>query len=328
MSRSRTIPGMSLVENELAKVEDLLQAEARSDVRVVLRVAGHILGSGGKRFRPLLTLLSARMLGFKRKNELYAYAAAMEFAHTSTLLHDDVIDEADVRRGRRSANREWGNAASIIVGDYVLFKSFSLVIRGGNMEVIKLVADISVEMAEGEAYQLALKQRVDLSEPDYERIIKSKTALLIQGACQVPALAAGASRKKVNSLKRFGYHLGMAFQVVDDVLDYTATGKSWGKQLGKDFLEGKSTLPVILAYKNASSAQRKRIKELFEKKQRNRKEFEELLHIISSQNGIQKAMDRARDYVSKARKELDTFPDNPARKALGELAEYVVQRAE
>ncbi len=326
MSPNPSIPGASLVESDLAKVEELLQAEARSDVKLVISVAEHILGSGGKRFRPLLALLAGRMLGFRKKKELHAYAAAMEFAHTSTLLHDDVIDEADVRRGETSVNRLWGNAPSIIVGDYVLFKSFSLIIRGGNIEVVKLVADISVEMAEGEAYQLALKQKIDLSEEDYERIIKSKTALLIQASCQVPAIAAGAAKKEVNALQRFGYHLGMAFQVVDDVLDYSAADKSWGKQLGKDFLEGKSTLPIILTYQKAGPSDKKRIKELFSKDQRDRKDFEEILKIIETEDGLKDSVSRAYRHVDKAKKELKVFPENPARKELMDLADYVVKR--
>ncbi len=326
MSHNPSIPGLSLVEDDLSKVETLLQEETRSDVRLVIRVAEHILSSGGKRFRPLLALLSGRMLGFRKKKELLAYAAAMEFAHTSTLLHDDVIDEADIRRGKGSANRVFGNAPSIIVGDYVLFKSFSLIIRGGNMDVVKLVADISVEMAEGEAYQLALKQRVDISETDYERIIKSKTALLIQASCQAPAIAAGGSKKQVNALKSYGYHLGMAFQIVDDVLDYKAEDKGWGKQRGKDFLEGKSTLPVILAYKNAGTNQRKTIKRLFKRKERDKKDFKELLEIIESTGGVRESTEKANHEVRQAQQSLAVCPDNRARKALHDLADYVLKR--
>jgi octaprenyl-diphosphate synthase len=324
--KARSVPGLSLVSKDLATVEKILRDEVRSDVRLVMEVSRHILGSGGKRFRPALTLLSGRLVGLRRKKELFCYAAAVEFAHTSTLLHDDVIDEADIRRGRRAANRMFGNAPSIIVGDYLLFKAFSLAITSQNIKVIKVMTRIAVEMAEGEAYQLARKSRVDLSEEEYERIIRSKTALLIQAACQIPAIAADAPKRLENALAKFAYHLGLAFQIVDDVLDYSATDAGWGKQVGKDFLEGKATLPLIIAFHCASAKDKLLIKKFFKKPERTGEDYTRLMKIIKRANALETARQRAVENVETAKKRLKAFPDSPAKKALLDLADYVVSR--
>jgi len=324
--KSQIVPGFSLVEKELSLVEELLLAEARSEVRLVIEVSSHILGSGGKRFRPLLTLLAGRLVGFRRRRELIAYAAAMEFAHTSTLLHDDVIDEADRRRGERSANRRFGNAASIIVGDYVLFKGFNLIIRGRDLEVLKLISRVSIEMAEGEAYQLSLKQKPDLTEKQYERIIRAKTALLICAACEVPALAARAGADQRKALADYGHRLGLAFQIADDLLDYTASDREWGKQVGKDFLEGKVTLPLIVAYRRADEKERALIKALLQKPRRDRSDFNALMKILEKRDAFNRTLDRARSQAEKAKRSLARFPDRPAKKALLELADFVVDR--
>lgn len=325
--KTRSIPGFSLVGPDLAAVEKLLDNETRSEVKLVVDVGRHILGSGGKRFRPLLTLLAGRMLGMKRKKELYLYAAGIELSHTSTLLHDDVIDEADVRRGDTSANRIWGNAPSIIVGDYLLFKGFSLMISGKNLRIIELISDIAVEMSEGEAYQLAQKQRVDLTEGEYEKIIEAKTALLIRAACQIPAIAVSAPPAREKALARFGHHLGLAFQIADDVLDYSATDKKWGKQLGKDFLEGKATLPLIIAYHKASAKEKKIIKQLFKKPKRTLADLKTIVKTIHRHQALSESTDRARKHIEIAKKSLKSFPDNPARSALEEIADYVVERS-
>lgn len=325
--KKRAVPGLSLIEQDLDRVEKILRKEARSEVRLVMDVGSHILASGGKRFRPMLTLLSGRLIGFHRKKELLGYAAGVEFAHNSTLLHDDVIDEADVRRGETAANRLWGNAPSIIVGDYLLFKAFWLSLVGGNLTVIKYMSNVAIEMAEGEAYQLALKSKVGLSEKEYERIIKAKTALLIQASCQIPAIAAGVPSGEEKALKKFGYHLGLAFQMVDDVLDYAATDKKWGKQVGKDFMEGKTTLPIIIAFQGGSARDREVIRALFKKKNRTKKELARIMAILNGTAALDKSMDRARAQVRTAKRALSAFPDRPAKKALLGLADYVVERS-
>jgi octaprenyl-diphosphate synthase len=292
-----------------------------------MEVCHHILGSGGKRFRPALTLLAGRLTGLASKKELISYAAALEYAHTSTLLHDDVIDEAELRRGRTSVNRLFGNAPSIIVGDYLLFKSFALMLEGVNLKVINFMTGIAVEMAEGEAYQLAQKSRVDLSEKEYERIIRSKTALLIQAACQIPAIAAGAAKPREKALAGFGYHLGLAFQISDDVLDYAASDKQWGKQVGKDFMEGKTTLPLIIAYQRSGKSDREAIKKLFHKPARSRADFEKLVRIMKQADSFTVAAERGRDNVAVAKKHLSIFPESPVKKAMLELADYVMSRS-
>ncbi|HUT55225.1 MAG TPA: polyprenyl synthetase family protein [bacterium] len=324
--KSRPIPGLSLISRDLVSVEKLLREETRSDVRLVMEVCHHILGSGGKRFRPALTLLSGRLAGLTRKKELLSYATAIEYAHTSSLLHDDVIDEAELRRGRKSANRLFGNAPSIIVGDYLLFKSFALMRTGQNLKVINFMTGIAVDMAEGEAYQLTQKSRVDLSEKEYERIIRAKTALLIQAACQIPAIAAGAPKRREKALAGFAYHLGLAFQISDDVLDYAATDQKWGKQVGKDFLEGKTTLPLIIAYHRAGRAEQELIRRLFKKPARTQADCRRLVKIMRQTDALAAAAGRGRDHVAIAKKHLAAFPDNPAKKALLELADYVMSR--
>jgi len=323
----RDIPGLELVRRELDAVEDLLRAEARSEVRLVMDVGLHVLGSGGKRIRPLLTLLSGRLAGLRRKKDLIAYAACMEFSHTSTLLHDDVIDEAELRRGKRSANRLFGNQSAIIVGDYLLFKSFSLMLSGDNTEVVNIMSGVAVEMAEGEAYQLAMKSRPDISEQQYERIIRAKTALLIQTACRIPAVAAGASQKVEKALASYGYNAGIAFQIADDVLDYGSASEHWGKEVGKDFFEGKATLPLILAYGAAGPQEKKAIKEMFKKNTRNKKDLARVQKIFRDTGALELAVERARTRVELAKRSLSIFPDKkPAARALKDLADYVVER--
>lgn len=320
------IPGAALVAAELEAVEKRLETESRSDVKLVIDVAHHILGSGGKRFRPLLMLLVARMVGFRRKHELFGYAAGIEFAHTSTLLHDDVVDEADLRRGEVSANRAFGNSASIIVGDYLLFRSFSLMLAGKNLAIVKLMSDVALDMAEGEAYQLLQKSRVDLTMDEYLRIIRSKTALLIEAACQIPALAAGASGREQTALKEFGYRLGLAFQMIDDVLDYAASEAEWGKKVGKDFQEGKTTLPVIYGYEAASKSERARLKELFKQPARTEAEFRSTLELFRTTGALDRAQARALEEAERAAATLSVFKPGPARQALAELARFVVSR--
>jgi octaprenyl-diphosphate synthase len=326
MVKQAKLPGLELVGRDLQAVEDKLVEAARSEVRLVMRVSGHILGSGGKRFRPLLMLLTAKMLGLRRRKDIVAYAAAVEFAHTSTLLHDDVIDEADLRRGDLSANRAFGNSAAIIVGDYLLFKAFNLMLAADNPEIVSLVSRVAIEMAEGEAYQLTQKQRLDLSPAQYERIIRSKTALLIQAACEIPAMAAGAKPRQRRALAAFGYRLGLAFQMADDALDYAATGQAWGKKVGKDFLEGKATLPLILAYGRASAAEKEFMRSLFRRSARNEADFQALLPIIARTRALELARERARAEIEAAKRELALFAPGPARTALLELADYVVAR--
>ena len=322
-----SMPGLGLIGRELAEVEKVLAASSRSEVRLVMDVAHHILDSGGKRFRPALALLSGRLVKMRRKRELVAYAAGLEFAHTSTLLHDDVIDEADLRRGRVSANRAFGNPHSIIVGDYLLFRAFTLFLSGRRLGVISFMAGIAGEMAEGEAYQLTQKSRVDLSEAQYERIIRSKTAILIQASCQVPAIAVNAPPETEQALARFGYQLGLAFQIVDDALDYGATDALWGKQAGKDFLEGKATLPLILAYHRANPAQKKMIKALFKKPNRNQRDFARVQKLLARYQALPDCMAKAKKRLEIAKQHLTIFPPSPARLALLSLADYVADRS-
>ena len=328
MKRTKTIlaPGQALIGAELLEVERVLHDQSRSEVRLVMQVSDHILQSGGKRFRPAALLLSARLCGY-RGPQAVSYAAAIEYAHTSTLLHDDVVDEATTRRGRLSANGLWGNQTSVLVGDYLLFKGFHLLLRNENPRVLKLVNQTAIQMAEGEAYQLTRKKHAALREPDYFKIITDKTAALISVSCRIGAILGRAGRQAEQALGAFGLNLGIAFQLVDDALDYAGHERAWGKQVGKDFAEGKMTLPLIRAYQQAGAREQKRLTRMMAKPRRTAADFKTALGLIHRHEGLQYTLARARTYATEAKAFLEIFPRHPAKQALLDLADFVVDRS-
>jgi octaprenyl-diphosphate synthase len=316
---------LGLISEELQQVEEVLSQEVRSEAHIIFEVSSHILKSGGKRFRPALLLLSSQLCGYQGKDHIY-YAAAIEYAHTATLIHDDVVDEANMRRGKPSANILWGNQASVLVGDYLLFKAFSLILQLGNYRILNLLNDIALQMAEGEAFQLGRRGKIEISEAEYFSTIIDKTASLISAACQIGAILGEVNRKKEEALADFGLNVGIAFQLVDDALDYKNQKPGWGKQPGKDFLESKATLPLIRAFKNARESERERLNQIFTQPELGQEHFPEALELVEKLGGIEYTMEKARQYIGIAKKNLSIFSDTPAKLALDAMADFVVER--
>jgi octaprenyl-diphosphate synthase len=316
---------LELIKEDLEDVERILYEQSQSYVPLVNQVSRHLLKSGGKRFRPSLLLLSAKLFGYQGRDHL-ACAAAVEYAHTATLLHDDVIDEARCRRGRPSANRLFGNQASVLVGDYLLFKGFSLILGVKNSRVLDLVNSTSIRMAEGETRELEYMGDLDLSEDDYFSVITNKTAVLIQAACQIGAMLGDAGPEEEESLSSFGLNTGIAFQLVDDALDYGGEEAQWGKEVGKDFMEGKVTLPLLHAYRYSGEYERAKMEKFFKRRCRLKSHFREVAGYLYRQDSIEYTMSRAAEYIKEAKGYLAGFEDSKPRQALLALADYVVER--
>jgi octaprenyl-diphosphate synthase len=311
--------------------EDLRQAEEhmdrylRSEVNLIPEVIRHLIGSGGKRFRPLLLLLSADLCGY-RGDRRHPLSAVIEFIHTATLLHDDVIDNAKTRRGKTSANRIWGNAASVLVGDFLYSKSFKLMTDYGNLDIIKLISATTNVMSEGEVFQLVKCGDVSITEQEYLTIVEKKTAVLIAAACAVGGMLGDAEASHIDELSRYGKGVGMAFQITDDTLDYTAEEAAFGKAIGKDLEEGKLTLPLIFALANCTPDEKDAAQKAISRRALDEAAIRGIFTIIRNHDGIGYALQRARSYVDGAKKSLEAFPDCEARDALLAVAEFVIER--
>ena len=314
-----------MFREDLDRVEAWMEKALQSDVDLIPQISRHLIGSGGKRFRPLLLLSTAALCGYTGERR-YPLAAVIEFIHTATLLHDDVIDHAQTRRGKVSANNVWGNAASVLVGDYLYSKAFKLMAEHGNLAVIKLLAETTNVMSEGEVFQLVKCGDVALTEGDYMRIIEQKTAYLIAAACAIGALLAGAPSRQVKILRRFGGLLGSAFQMIDDTLDYVAKEEAFGKAIGKDLDEGKLTLPLIRTLSLCEEGERADVISILQNHERDEGAVRRILALIERYNGISYAMERAESYIVEGKGLLDTFPDSPGRKALSAIADFVISR--
>jgi octaprenyl-diphosphate synthase len=312
-------------KDDLKKVDATLDKEIFSDVRLIPEVAHHLIDSGGKRFRPLLLLICAGLCGY-RGDHRFPMAAVMEFIHTATLLHDDVIDQATIRRGKTSANNIWGNAASVLVGDFLYSKSFTLMTEVGNIAILKLMSEITNIMSEGEVFQLMKCGDVNLTEGEYFTIIEKKTAVLISAACACGAILGNASVEKIDALKKFGYKIGMAFQITDDTLDYMAREQEFGKSIGKDLEEGKMTLPLIFALKQCSGEEREKAGLLLADKENNTNTTEFIFSLIQKYKGVDYSLQIAARYISEARSQLSIFSDCPEKDQLNAVAEYILSR--
>jgi len=303
-----------------------MSAALHSDISLIPQVSGHLIGSGGKRFRPLLLMTAAALCGYQGERR-YPLAAVIEFIHTSTLLHDDVIDNADMRRGKKAANSVWGNAASVLVGDFLYSEAFRLMTEHGDMEIISVLARATNLMAGGEVFQLMKKGDPEITEADHLTIIERKTSHLISAACAVGALLAGAPEANVTALSSFGLQLGFAFQIVDDALDYTASADEFGKAIGKDLAEGKMTLPLIRTLQRCPAAERQTIIEIITDPARDEESLRTVFTIIKRHDGISYALNMARNYIEAGKRQLDVFPgDLLPRRDLMVLADYVATR--
>ncbi len=310
---------------DLQRVEDCMAASLRTDISLIPQVSRHLIGSGGKRFRPLLLMAAAALCGYEGDRR-HPLAAVIEFIHTATLLHDDVVDNADMRRGRKAANNVWGNAASVLVGDFLYSEAFQLMAAHGNMEIIRVLAGATNHMAAGEVFQLMKKGDPEISETDYLTIIEKKTSRLISAACTVGALLAGATEERVEALGGFGLNLGFAFQIVDDALDYTANEEEFGKAVGKDLAEGKLTLPLIRTLHRCPAEERQIIIGIVTDPERDEGALRTVFSIIKRHDGLPYTLEMARRYVETGKSRLNGFPDIAPRRDLLALADYVTAR--
>ncbi|HSR64996.1 MAG TPA: polyprenyl synthetase family protein [Xanthomonadaceae bacterium] len=312
-----------LAADDMAAVDALIRRRLSSDVVLINQVAEYIIGAGGKRLRPMLLLLAAGALGH-RGPDAHQLAAVVEFIHTATLLHDDVVDESDLRRGRRTANAVWGNAASVLVGDFLYSRGFQLMVELDRMEVMRILADTTNRIAEGEVLQLLHVRNPDTDEAAYLRVIERKTAVLFAAATRLGALLAGADAATQDRLNDYGLNLGYAFQIADDVLDYAADADALGKNLGDDLAEGKATLPLIHAIAHSEGATRDRLRDALAHGDVDA--MPDVLAAIHATGGLDHSRQRARAYARAAEAALDGLPGNPCVSALRGLARYAVDR--
>ncbi|MFQ5585707.1 MAG: polyprenyl synthetase family protein [Thermodesulfobacteriota bacterium] len=315
-----------LIKDELEQVDLEFRKNLDSQVYLVRKVGEYILNSGGKRFRPSVLLLSARLCGYEGREHI-PLAAVVEFIHTATLLHDDVVDNAKLRRGSASANTLWGNEASILVGDYLFSKSFYTMVKSGSMEVLRVLSWTTTLMAEGEILQLLKNSDVETTEEEYLSVVKNKTAVLISAACQVGGILAGVSREREEALAEYGMNLGIAFQLMDDCLDYISSDKDLGKAVGNDLKEGKVTLPLIHALESSTPEEREMVREVIEGDEISNGQLASVTDLITRHEGIAYTIDRARRYVSEGGRHLELFEPNIERAALAAVADYVVERS-
>ena len=314
-----------LITQDLAQLEQSIDRLLTTKVTFIKEVVRHIVKSGGKRTRPILVILSANLCGAKDDQHI-PYAAIIEFIHTATLLHDDVVDNAKIRRGRFTANTIWGNEPSVLVGDFLFTKSFDLMIQSQNAEILKVMANATTRLAEGEIMELLRTSDINTTEKDYYEVIDNKTAVLLSAACEIGALLGNVDAEKRLALREFGHHLGMAFQLKDDLLDYVSTDSTLGKNTGIDFKEGKVTLPLIHTLKYVTPAERGTILAALEKKRTSKKDFHEVKGIIERYGGLEYTSNVSKDHIDKARGFLALFPPSPYKNALLELATYFITR--
>ncbi len=310
---------------ELNEVEAQIEKHLDSHAPLINTVADHILSSGGKRIRPLLLILSSRLFGYPEKGFLLL-GSLVESIHTATLLHDDVLDEADIRRGEKTARRVWGNHASILVGDYLYSQAMALIASFHNHDINEIMADACRKMAEGEVLQLCANSQPDLTEADYLKIVEYKTAILVAASCKVGAIVGGASIEEQMALYRFGYNLGMAFQLADDRLDYSADHARLGKSLGQDIRQGMITLPLIHLLQTCSADEQTWLKEKILSHSVDDEELERILSMMRKQGSLAYATKRAREYVEASALDLVSFPESPAKRSLAIVSAYMVNR--
>ncbi|HPC86735.1 MAG TPA: polyprenyl synthetase family protein [Smithellaceae bacterium] len=315
----------SLYKDEMNRVETHLDRYITSDVRLIPEVAHHLIDSGGKRFRPLLHLICARLTGYDGPHR-FPLAASIEFIHTASLLHDDVIDEALLRRGKTSANRVWGNAASVLVGDFLYSKAFSLLADIGDIRVVRLMSKMTNVMSEGEVFQLMKCGDTNLTEEEYLSIVEKKTAVLISAACESGAVLAQAPEGQAGALGQYGYNVGMAFQITDDTLDYMAREEDFGKSIGKDLEEGKMTLPLIYTLAHCPPQRREGIKTAVEKKELDPEVLRSIFEEIRQAGGIDYSLSRAEQFITQARNCLDVFPASTEKDHLTAVAAFILSR--
>lgn len=312
------------IADDMRRVDDTIRLRLQSEVALINEIGAHIVSAGGKRLRPALVLLSARALGCTTE-EPVLHAATIEFIHTATLLHDDVVDESGLRRGLKTANAVWGNAGAVLAGDFVYSRSFQMMVDSGRMEVMRVMANTTNAIAEGEVLQLLNAGDPDVDETRYLRVIELKTARLFEGGCRIGAIAADQPTAMQDAMASYGHHLGIAFQVVDDLLDYLADPAVSGKNLGTDLAEGKPTLPLIQAMKTGTPAQSELIRDAIRNGRADR--LEEVLKAVESTDAIPYTRALAERHTREAVQAISDLPGSPYKKALEDLAQFNLIRA-
>ena len=319
-------PLIDLVAADMNAVNAVILARMQSKVALIPELAGHLIAGGGKRMRPMLTLASAALLGYSGARH-HKLAAAVEFIHTATLLHDDVVDLSEMRRGKRAANLIWGNPASVLVGDFLFSRAFELMVEDGSLKVLRILANASAVIAEGEVDQLTAQRRVETDEDHYLAIIGAKTAALFAAACRIAAVVAEAGDTAEEALDAYGRNLGIAFQLVDDAIDYASDEAVMGKGRGDDFRDGKVTLPVILAHARGSAEDRAFWKAAMQGERISDDDLALATRLISDTGALSDTMERARLYGRRAIDALAPFPAGRAKAAMAEAVEFAVARA-
>jgi octaprenyl-diphosphate synthase len=314
-----------LIAHDLTKLESTIQQLITTRIGFIKEIVNHIIRSGGKRVRPILIILTARLCGYKDDKHI-PYAAIIEFIHTATLLHDDVVDNAQTRRGSSTANIVWGNEPSVLVGDFLFSKSFELMAHNGNDQVLRIMSEATTALAEGEILELLKTCDGDTTEDEYYEIIKNKTASLFSAACEVGAILGKVDQKKRAALKDYGYNLGMAFQLTDDVLDYVSYDAVLGKRVGTDLKEGKVTLPLIHALKSTTEKEKACINAALNKAKVTAKDFSRVVKIIRKYGGVEYTVDATRKFLDNAKLNLQSFSPSVYKESLITLADYILAR--
>jgi octaprenyl-diphosphate synthase len=316
----------ALCADDMTRVNQVILDHMQSPVLLIPQLAGHIIAAGGKRLRPMLTLCTSRMCGYGGDRHV-GLAACVEFIHTATLLHDDVVDESDLRRGAATANAVWGNQSSVLVGDFLFSRAFELMVEDGSLEVLAILSNASSVIAEGEVHQLITANDTDTTEDDYLDVIRAKTAKLFAAAAEIGAVVAERSDGERAALLRFGHNIGMAFQIIDDVLDYSAHQKTLGKTVGDDFREGKITLPVVLAFSGGDEGARSFWRRTMEDLEQKKGDFKRAVSLMENSGALRATVERARLYGAQALDALATFGDCPEKASLKEAVDFAINRA-
>jgi octaprenyl-diphosphate synthase len=319
-------PLFALVGTGMNGVNAVILERMQSNVTLIPELAGHLIAGGGKRMRPMLTLACASLLGYPGTRH-HKLAAAVEFIHTATLLHDDVVDGSGTRRGRRTANLIWGNPASVLVGDFLFSRAFELMVEDGSLKVLRILSHASAVIAEGEVEQLTAQRRIETGEDQYLTIVTAKTAALFAAACRVAPVVAEASEDAEIALEAYGRNLGIAFQLTDDVIDYASDTATMGKGVGDDFRDGKMTLPVILSYARGSEADRAFWRAAIAGERIADDDLNHAIRLVTSTGALDDTLERARQYGRRAIDAIAVFPASKAKSALTEAVEFAVSRA-
>lgn len=314
----------NLVGEDLSQVDVLILARVKSEVPLIHDLAKHIIASGGKRIRPVLTLISAQLCGYGG-NKHIALASAIEFIHTATLLHDDVVDESKLRRGLATANDLYGNKASVLVGDFLLSQAFQLMVEDGSLRVLQILSDASAVIAKGEVMQLMTEGEPTTTLQDYLQVISSKTAVLFAAACELGGVAA-EKEQEASILRHFGMNLGIAFQLIDDVLDYVADEDTLGKTVGDDFREGKITLPVIIAYGAGNEEEKAFWMRTLNEHKQEPQDLAQAISLLNKYNAIEQSVAMAEQYCEESRKALNYFADSPSKRAMLDIVDFCASR--